>query len=319
MKERINIASELFVKLQKGIPQHIIQRAVAENEWFSQSDIEYAIDAICEDMLMEHKLREWVAHYPTLPVTSAERVLIVMAGNIPLVGFFDLLCVFMAGHDVYVKCSSKDRVLMEYVISVILDIEPSAPIYIYDNQTPNRVIATGGESAVRHFRATYANIPTLLRGSRHSIAVLSAEGDDDMSLLANDVYMYSGLGCRNVSMIFTPKGCKVALPQVATHPKYHNNYVQNRALHIMRGKEMEDNGSSLFIASDKIPNSLSTISICEYESLAQVEGWIKEHDSQLQCIVSNVISHPRRVGFGESQRPTLYDYADEVDTMKFLM
>ncbi len=316
MKNKIDIFVELGKRLSGGAPPKVVERAVAENEWFRVEEITSAIEAICREMLNRNKLREWMAHYPTLPVAKAEDVMIVMAGNIPLVGFFDMLCVVMAGHRAYVKPSSKDRVLMEYVISILKDIEPDIPIYIGACENPSRVIATGGDSAVRHFKSAYGGVKTLLRGSRHSIAVVSSDGEESIE---EDIYAYSGLGCRNVSMVFHPKGSKPNIKKCDTHPKYHNNYLQNRALFTMQNREFVDNGSSLFIASSKFPSALSVISTYEYDSIEEVNRWISEHDEELQCIVSNIVQHPRCVGFGDSQRPTLMDYADEVDTMKFLM
>ncbi len=313
MKTPINIATELSKRLERGVPQHITERAMAENEWFRESDITRAVEAIRLDMLSREGLERWMSHYPTLPVTKPENILVVMAGNIPLVGFFDLLCVMMSGHCAYIKPSSKDRVLTEWIVAQILEIEPAIPIYIWGGESPDRVIATGGESAKRHFKAQYPNIPTLLRGTRHSIAVLS-QGED----IADDIYAYSGLGCRNVSMIFVPKSSEIKIASVETHPKYRNNYLQTRALLTMQSVKFTDNGASLFIESQDFPTYLSAVSIYRYESLEQVNTWIQNNDSHLQCIVSRVVSHPRAVNIGESQRPTLFDYADGVDTMKFL-
>ncbi|MFI3293557.1 MAG: acyl-CoA reductase [Rikenellaceae bacterium] len=317
MKNKIDIFVELAERLSEGIPARIVVGACGENSWFTEEDIKLAVEAIRKQMLERQKLEEWMSRYPTLPVSKAEDILIIMAGNIPLVGFFDLLCVVMAGHRAYVKCSSKDRVLVEYVISLIKDIEPTIPIYISDCSAPDRVIATGGDSAVRHFEATYSGVKRLLRGSRHSVAVVG-EGED-INKLTDDIYMYSGLGCRNVSMIFAPKGYALSLPCVNTHPQYRNNYLQNKVLTTMLGVGFVDNGASLFVRSSEFPSSLSTISVYEYKDLEEVNAWMSDNNNKIQCIVSNIIAHPRRVDFGESQRPSLYDYADAVDTMKFLM
>ncbi|MFI3283020.1 MAG: aldehyde dehydrogenase [Rikenellaceae bacterium] len=317
MKNKIEILKKLDEVLSHGIPAQIMECASTQNNWFRACDISAAVDAIREQMLKCEKIEAWMAKYPTLPTTQPEDILVVMAGNIPLVGFFDLLCVFMAGHRAHIKCSSKDRVVMEYVISVMKEIDSNIAIYIGDFSAPHRVIATGGESAVRHFKAQYTDIPTLLRGSRHSIAVLTSQQRGDIIL--EDIYMYSGLGCRNVSMVFIPKGSELNIPRYDTHPLYHSNYLQNRALQTMKGVTFDDNGSSILIRSNNFPSSLTSISISEYETIEEVEMWIKEHNEELQCIVSDIISHPRCVGFGESQRPTLNDYADAVDTMKFLI
>ncbi|MFI3323856.1 MAG: acyl-CoA reductase [Rikenellaceae bacterium] len=324
MERFVDIAVELGARLKalassdKGL--EVIERAVAENPWFSPAEVVMSIEAISSQMLDEQKLRAWMAHYPTLPTSTPRNVGIIMAGNIPLVGFFDLLCTLAAGHRAWIKPSSKDRVLMEYICSLLREIDPDIPIYIYGNHTQiDAIIATGGHEANRHFEQEFANHKRLLRSSRHSIAVISNElSECQTELLAEDIYAYSALGCRNVSMIFAPRGCKVELPAYPTSPKYHNCYLQSRALHTMRGDTFEDNGSLVMIRSKEFPQSLGEISIWEYDSIEQVEEWITEHDKDIQCIVSQIIDHPRSVDFGQAQHPTLLDYADGVDTMQFL-
>ncbi len=323
VKSAINIFTELNHRISGSLPLNILKDAVAENHWFYTIEIRCAIDAICRTMLSRNALEKWGLNYPELQNKEQRSVLIVMAGNIPLVGFFDLLCVIMAGDRALVKPSHKDRVLMEWIIGELRYIEPMIPIYIcYDEEvTPDRVIATGGESAVRYFREKYRNTPTLLRGSRHSLAVISSELED-ITGLERDIYTYSGLGCRNVSMIFIPKKYDITkIPAFATNNKYRNNYFQNKALLTLSGIEFIDNGVSCFVESREFPSQISTISIVRYSTIEEVERWIEEHDNEIQCIVANKkrIEHPRRVDFGEAQYPTLFDYADGVDTMKFLL
>ncbi len=298
----------------------IIARALDANPWFSAAEIIMAIEAIDSQMLETEKLHKWLALYPTLPSQQPRHIGIIMAGNIPLVGFFDLLCVLAAGHQAWIKPSSKDRVLMEYVCSLLRGIEPTIPIYIYNAPDQiDAVIATGGSEANRHFEHVFHNHKRLLRSSRHSIAILSGEESaEELELLADDIYTYSGLGCRNVALIFAPTGSSITIPPRETNPKYRNNYLQTKALMSLRDTPFTDNGSSVIIHSKEFPATLSTIAVWEYENLAQVKKWIAEHDHQLQCIVSSCIEHPRRVDFGEAQRPTLLDYADGIDTMKFL-
>ncbi len=248
-----------------------------------------------------------------------------MAGNIPLVGFFDLLCVLAAGHHAYIKLSHKDSILMEWIIGELQDINPSTPIYIYrEGDCIDRVIATGGESATRHFETRYRGIDSLIRGSRHSVAVISESTTDrELALLSDDIYSYSGLGCRNVSMLFAPRGFNLerVVKPVRCNPKYRNNYLQTRALLMMNREQFFDNGVSCMRYSDSFATQLSELSIFEYDSVEQVEQWIAKHDSALQCVVANpsTLDHPRRCDFGQSQSPTLYDYADGVDTMLFLL
>ncbi len=318
----IDIFVKLGTMLTRGVPTDVATRAVDTNNWFSRSEIEYATRAIAETMLTREKIESWVAAYPTLRRrTTPNRVLIVMAGNIPLVGFFDLMCVLISGDEAWVKPSHKDRVLTEWIIEQLKEIEHSIPIFIYDGEsTPDRVIATGGDSAVRHFGELFSDVKTLLRGSRHSVAVVGK--GDDLKGLEQDIYLYSGLGCRNISMIFVPQGYDLSrIPKPKDiNPKYHNNYLQNRALLTMTRAEFYDNGVSCLLRDDHFPQRLSTISIVEYDHIEEIEKWLTEQDNELQCVVSksSLITHPRRVDFGEAQRPTLSDYADGVDTINFL-
>lgn len=324
MKNFVEIAQKLHSKLSGFGSDHesiaVIESAIAANSWFTHSDICRSVEAICSEMLSGEKLTVWLETYPALPAQKAHQVAIIMAGNIPLVGLFDLLCTLAAGHHAWVKPSSKDKVLMDYICDTLRAIEPEIPIYIYDqNRSYDAVIATGGEEANRHFEAKFKETKRLCRANRHSIAVLTPQtSEEEIELLAEDIYSYSGLGCRNVAMIFAPKGFGFKIPTLSTNAKYHNNYLHSKALYLLRGQEFEDCGSLILIRSKELPHTLSTISVWEYDSLSEVEAWITEHDNKLQCIVSRCINHPRRVDFGEAQHPTLLDYADGVDTMKFL-
>ncbi len=320
----VDIADALYERLSGfGLSDEsvdIVRRATEANGWFSASEILSSIEAICEQMLQRDKFLAWIDTYAKKSDHTPRRVAIIMAGNIPLVGFADLLCTLASGHAAWIKPSSKDRVLMEYVCALIKEIEPCIPIYTYDDALKyDAIIATGGEEANRYFEERFQGVKRLCRGNRHSIAVLMNETtQEQMQLLAEDVYLFSGLGCRNVSMIFAPKGMRVELPQAEISQKYRNNYLQTKALLTLRDEEFIDNGISVIIRSKSLPQSLSTISLWQYDSITQVEEWIKEHDHELQCIVSTAITHPRRVNFGEAQHPSLFDYADGVDTMKFL-
>ncbi len=325
MKNAVDILSELGLALSSLVAEEeqntVVQQAVAANEWFTYKGICTSIGAIVSQMLSREKLEQWLASYSSLPAVLPKRLAIIMAGNIPLVGLQDLICAIAVGHRVWVKPSSKDRVLMEWVVMTLRVIEPKIPISYYDEELNfDVVIATGGEAAVRYFTSRYDSTPILSRGNRHSIAVLSgAESAEEMSALADDIYTHSGLGCRNVSMMFTPRGVVPAIEQRAVAEGYLNNYRQRRAVMAICGGEAMDNGISLFVKSRELPSHLSTISIYEYDSLEQVQEWIASHDEQLQCIVTNVVEHPRRVAFGEAQHPSLADYADGVDTVKFLI
>ena len=297
----------------------VIERAIAANEWFSAADITMAVEAIREEMLDSEKLHRWVGNYNS-PKHSG-RVAIIMAGNIPLVGFFDMLCVLVSGHTAIVKPSSKDSVLMQYIIDILREICPTIPILSYsEGEHIDMVIATGGDLAAAHFQSCYSDIPALIRGSRHSVAVLSGtESVDQMRGLHQDIYTYCGLGCRSISLIFIPKGWngEIPHPEVMVDMKM-GNYLCDKAMLIMSGMNFKDLDGAVAIESQSFPESISRVHYTYYESLTEVNNWLQEHDEELQCVVGSAIEHPRRVDFGRAQYPTLWDYADGVDVMKFL-
>lgn len=293
--------------------------ACRANGWFRPEEIVRAVETIRRDMLDADKLARWSRRYAP-PASDPRRVLVVMAGNIPLVGFFDLLCVVASGHRCQAKPSGKDRILMEYIVRTMRDLDPSVPVELCDGEAPaDAVIATGSDNANRYFRARYAGIPTLLRGSRQSVAVLSGtETPAQLAGLADDIWAYSGLGCRNVSLLFLPEGPVPALPMPEMHAKYRNNYLQQRALCEMEGRPFVDLGSAVAVEQREFPEALSLLSLARYRSLDEVREWLAAHDRQLQCVVSECLAHSRRVGFGCAQSPALTDYADDRDTMEFL-
>ena len=322
------VISAVFVELGRRLQSFgkteettvVIAQAVAANEWFSAEEIEMAVGAICEEMLAEDKLQSWLAAYAE-PKQSC-RVGIIMAGNIPLVGFFDLMCVLLSGHTALVKPSSKDAVLMNYIIGQLREICPTIPIEYYTDDKPlDRVIATGGDAAAAHFRAHYADVPALIRGSRHSIAILSGkEAPEQMEGLCRDIYTYSGLGCRNVSLMFIPQGWSGEIPRPkAMVEMKRGNYMCDKAMLTMMGVAFEDLGGALAVNSCSFPEALSRVHYTYYNDLQEVEEWLREHDEELQCVVTNVVNHPRKVDFGRAQHPTLWDYADGVDVMEFLI
>ncbi|MBR5811828.1 MAG: aldehyde dehydrogenase [Alistipes sp.] len=316
---------ELSNRLQGfGNDEHtsqIIDEACAANKWFTPTDIFRAVEAIREQFLNREKLQDWLSHY-NIEHVQPKRVAIIMAGNIPLVGFFDLMCVLMCGHTALVKPSSKDKVLTEYIIGELKSISHSLPIEnYYTNCECDMVIATGGDSAAAYFQSKYATTPSLIRGSRHSLAVLSGnETEADLKALSHDIFTYSGLGCRNVSLIMLPRGAELRLPEPdSANEMYRGCYLSSRALMMMTSQPHTDLGHALAVERQGFSDNISCINYCYYDSIEQVEQWLDENDEKIQCIVSRAVTHSRRVDFGRAQYPTLFDYADGVDVMKFLI
>ena len=317
--------TELFVRLGRrlgsiGEDDAAVVAACRANGWFTAAEVCRALRAVAEDMLDRERLERWLAAYPSLPAGRQRNVLVIMAGNIPAVGFFDLLCVCMSGHRCIVKPSSKDRVTMDFIISTMREIDPHAPVEYYDSQRIDAVIATGSDNANRYFRARYGGIPSLLRGSRSSVAVLAGdESEDELRGLSDDIFAYSGLGCRNVSVVFAPRGYELRIPVPdRINRKYTNNYIQTKAIAEMRGEEFSDTGCAIVAVGDGFPAELSRINCIRYDSMAEVDEWLAAHDGELQCVVSRCCDHPRSAGFGCAQRPSLTDYPDAADVMEFL-
>lgn len=296
-----------------------IARAIESNGWFTERDILRAVDAVRSEMLDPRKLDAWLSEYR--PVAVPRDVAVIMAGNIPLVGFNDLLCVAASGNVCCVKSSGKDRVLMEMIIDMLRDIEPQIAIRPFDDAASyDAVIATGGDDANRYFRTRFAGTKSLLRGSRHSVAVLSGnESAADLAALADDITSYSGLGCRNVSMLLLPRGYE---PDLYTdrpiNVKLRRNLVATAAMLTMQRRPFSDCGAFLCVESTVFPSALSCVALHRYDDMSQVERWLSDNDEHIQCVVTDSLAHPRRVCFGRAQYPTLHDYADGYDTMSFL-
>ena len=306
--------------------REVIAGAVSANPWFTGTDVVSAVAAIREQMLDRDRLRAWLAAYGE-PEGEPLRVAVIMAGNIPLVGFADLLYVLAAGHVPYVKPSSKDSVLMAYVIGLLRGAEPSLPVGVYgEGEEYDAVIATGSDNTGRYFRSRFAEIPAIIRGSRGSAAVLTGdETERELVLLRQDMLRYGGLGCRNVSLLFVPEACSLErlvgmlrVQRADVHPKYYNNYRSLKGKLAVSGERFVDCGSFVLTDGEEFPTELSRIVVCRYRTPEEVCQWLAAHDDKVQCVVSRDGGSVRGVRFGEAQSPALADYPDGVDVPAFL-
>ena len=318
---------EIFVALGErlanfGDDEHsnrIIEDALAANGWFTRADILRAVDAIRSEMLYREVLSKWLNNYTA--TAEPKRVAVIMAGHIPLVGFFDLLCVLAAGHECHLKPSSKDSVLMRYVVEQLRDIGKDIAIFDYSaDATYDMAIATGGDDANLYFREHFAGTRTLLRGSRHSIGVLNgAESAEELRALYNDITAYSGLGCRSVSMLFVPRGYVPNFERgVAENIKLRRNVQAMRATLTIEGAEFYDSGAFIMRRGEDFAQSLAVVTLKEYADIADVKAWINTNAEYIQCVVSNCGIEGSQP-LGRAQYPALMDYADGVDTMRFLL
>ncbi|MBR5865788.1 MAG: aldehyde dehydrogenase [Alistipes sp.] len=323
MKHIVDIFSALGERLTHfGSDENsnrIMEEAIAANGWFTRVDILRAVEAIRVEMLDRTKLENWLKNYTR--GTLSKRVAVIMAGNIPLVGFFDLLCVLAAGHECHLKPSSKDSVLMRYVVDQLRDIDPNIAICDYSADAAyDMAIATGGDDANVYFREHFAGTRTLLRGSRHSVAVLSGrESAEDLRALYNDITAYSGLGCRSVSMLFVPQGYVPAFERgVAENAKLKRNVQAMRATLTIEGAELWDAGAFIMRRGEDFAQSLAVVTIREYADIESVKAWLNSNAEHIQCVVSNMGIEGSQP-LGRAQYPALMDYADGVDTMRFLL
>jgi hypothetical protein len=336
LQERIALMTRLATYMSSDDENwvHACELAERANGWFTQQFIQLAVKNIVTQFLNPEKLRAWLAAYPELQRQHGNKpcVGIVTAGNIPLVGFHDFLSVFMAGFPMRVKLSSKDNVLLQHIINILTfwDARVADQVQVADMlKGCDAYIATGSNNSARYFEYYFSKYPSIIRKNRTSVAVLDGnESDEELSLLAEDVHSFFGLGCRNVTKIFVPAGYNfekllTALGKykyLADHNKYKNNYDYQLALFLLNKVPYMSN-ENILLVEGKSP--FAAISVVHYEYYDQKEELLEKlkTDNQLQCITQ---SGKREIGsgtepvLGKNQVPGLFDYADGVDTMAFL-
>ena len=312
----------------------VLTRANHENAWFTQENIRYALQGVVAD-LEETNLNEWVSRYDS-PVVNPKTIAVIMAGNLPLVGFRDFLAVLISGHKLLCKLSSKDSILQRYLAEKLIEIEPEFANYICFEQHVikgfDAVIATGGNHAVEHFQTYFSKYPHIIRGHRNSVAILDGtENTDDLEGLFEDMFRYFGLGCRNVTKLFVPddydfsrlidtiKNASVethgraSLQTLQYHHVYQNNYQYQTVVSALCARQTIDAGVFLLVENSALTPPISVVHYERYSDLSEVRKQLELQKNQIQCIVSK-----NDIAFGFAQKPGLLDYADGVDTMGFL-
>lgn len=301
------------------------QKAWTANNWFTPEFIRLAVKNIAANFLQEEPLSRLISHY-NLPEeqSNPKAVGIVMAGNIPLVGFHDLVCVFLSGHIARVKPSSKDPMLVQHLVEKLVEWNPGVATHI---QLSERIagcdayIATGSNNTSRYFEYYFRNVPSIIRKNRTSVAILSGkETKEELESLANDVYQYFGLGCRNVTQLFVPKEYDFIplldafkkYASLADHNKYRNNYDYNLALHILNNRYYMTNGSILLVEDPSPFSAIAQLHYQFYDDASSLQSSLRQNDS-IQAVVGF-----GGLPFGGAQCPQITDYADGVDTMRFL-
>ena len=315
--------------------QAVITKAHAENQWFTEANIRQSLSAIADNMLSKDALESWSSQYPDHAPGHPERTVgLIMAGNIPLVGFHDWLCVFAAGHRAKVKLSDKDKVLLPFLIKKMGDwvfesweytefVEEGAPIGQID-----AVVATGSNNTARYFEQYFGKYPNIIRSNRNSIAVLDGnETTQDLLELGKDVFAYFGLGCRNVSKLYVPTGYDFEpllealheYREMVLHNKYKNNFDYNFTLYILNNTPHLNNGCVLLVEHPALTTRIATLHYEFYRDADHLQGLLEPQKNNIQCVVSNApVSNMEALPFGTTQKPGLGDYADGVDTIAFL-
>ena len=326
--KRLKVLTTLgdFLLSESLLMEGAIHKAYLFNPWFTPDNIKKSLHAIVLQMLSIEKLENWIANYQIATPETPKNIAIISAGNIPLVNFHDILCVFITGHHVQVKLSEKDQYLLPAIIQALTDIEPSfkKEIQIVERITgQDAVIATGSNNTGRYFEYYFGKKPHIIRKNRNSMAVLSGdETEQALQSLGHDIFDYFGLGCRNVSLLFCPKDydlSKLKQPwaewnQLLEHHKYKSNLDYQRTVYLMNSIPMEDFDFANIVHNAHLASPISCLHIHRYEHEQEIVDFIEQQAQHLQCVVSE-----NSIPFGKSQEPHLADYADNVDVIDFLL
>lgn len=306
-----------------------LKMAKIHNSWFTPENLSYAVKQ-WSNVLTQQNLENWLKNY-----SFAERpknVGIILAGNIPMVGFHDLLSVLLSGNNAIVKTSSKDKMLMDFIIDFLRnsneDLE-KAITKVDRLEEYDAIIATGSNNTARYFEYYFSKVPHIIRKNRTSVAVLDGkETTEDLKKLAEDIFMYFGLGCRNVTKLYLPKGFNTDLlfesfyewNSIINHAKYANNYDYNRTVYLMSNENVFlDNNFVILKESKDLHSPIGVVYFEFYEELDKVKADLERQRNSIQCIVGHAFPATEiSVSFGETQHPSLTDYADGVDVMDFL-
>jgi len=309
--------------------KHQIKLAKEHNGWFNKENVVFALNG-WSNQLTNSNINKWLSKYE-FNTESLKTIAIVMAGNIPLVGFHDVLSVLISGHNVLIKQSTNDQRLLPILLEYLISVEPifvERISYVENRMTGHEaVIATGSNNTSRYFDYYFKDVPNIIRKNRQSVAILNGnETPEQLQLLSDDIFRYYGMGCRNVSKIFVPESYNFnnffeniyKWKEVINDNKYANNYDYNKAVYLMSGAKMLDNNYILVKEDDGFNSPIGVLFYETYTSLQTLETKLNSEKEELQCIVTNN-SDNGHIPFGNTQQPKLWDYADGVDTVNFLL
>lgn len=337
LQERLSILSQLgeYIGAMEGQLEFVIRQAKLNNGWFTVENTKKALQNIKEHFLNHQKMTDWAAQYNIVDAAAPRQVGLILAGNIPLVGFQDVMNVFAAGHIALIKPSDKDKYLIPHLLKVMTEINPKAAQYfklVERLKGFDAVIATGSNNTSRYFETYFGKYPNIIRRNRNGIALISGkETAADFYALSEDIFTYFGLGCRNVAKIYIPKDYKLdplldALHErkdLVLHGKYKNNFDYNMAFNILNKTPFYNNGAIILIENESLQSRIAQLHYEYYQDENDLQQKIAQHIEDIQVLVGHSHFNGIPLGtpvvpFGSTQQPSLYDYADGIDTMAFL-
>ena len=305
-----------------------INDAIASNPYFEKQNIIYNLNYWAK-ILKENILESFSSKISENK--KIKSIGIIMAGNIPLVGFHDFLCVFLSGNKSDIKLSKKDSHLFTFIYSFLKEHSSDIKEYVEINdsilQDYDAVIATGNDLSANQFKKYFDKVPNIIRNSRFSVGLLNGdESDHDLKKLSFDIFMYYGLGCRSVSKLYLPKGYDINLiinslndwKDVINNSTYYNNYTYNKTIYLMKGERFFDTGFCIIKESNLIGSPIATIYYEYYQNKEELQKKLIANQNKIQCIVSNKIVE-NSIEFGSTQSPSIDDYADKINTIDFLL
>lgn len=325
------LGDHILSSLENNSYQPIFEAARIQNPWFTVENSTLAFKNIAEKYLNRDKLQKWISAYSIPQQSTPFKTGLIMAGNIPLVGFHDFLCVFMAGHHALIKLSSKDKILTEFILSELTRINPDVSEYFTIVERLNgqqAVIATGSDNSARYFEYYFREIPHIIRKNRTSVAFISGnEEAEDLDKLASDIFSFFGLGCRNISKVYLPESFPVEklidhfvrYEYLSDHFKFSNNYFYRKSILLLNQVPHLDNGFILVKEDNGISSPIAMLYYEYYTDKAELELKLEQHKNKIQVIIGNNELIPTALKPGIAQSPELWDYADEVDTMDFFL
>lgn len=310
----------------------VISRTSFHNPWFTVENQERALASVVNNFLQPDILMPWVASYELPEPTQPKRLGLVMAGNIPLVGFHDFMCIFLSGHHALIKLSDKDPYLWPHLLDLLKRIDPRSSNYfsvVERLSDMDAVIATGSNNTSRYFEAYFGKYPHIIRRNRNGVGVFTGhETPEELMAFGKDVFRYFGLGCRNVSKIYVPQGyvfdplleAMHEYRQIILHNKYKNNFDYYYAWYLLNRVTMLGNGCLILVENQAIPSHVAGLHFEYYPSIPELETALTAQAAEIQVIVASpgVLTQNPSVPFGQAQEPTIADYADGVDTLLFL-